>query len=77
MGDMHILATYTGWKDFGGAMAPASIVQTRGGWPFFEVNVTAAKRILPISRRSRLHLHRLQVVPGGPPPGGGGAAHRR
>jgi len=43
MGDMHILATYTGWKDFGGVMAPAKIVQTRGGWPFFEVTVMAAK----------------------------------
>jgi glyoxylase-like metal-dependent hydrolase (beta-lactamase superfamily II) len=43
MGDMHILATYTGWKDFGGVMAPSKIVQTRGGWPFFEVGVTAAK----------------------------------
>ena len=43
MGDMHILATYTGWKDFGGVMAPTKIVQTRGGWPFFEANVTAAK----------------------------------
>jgi glyoxylase-like metal-dependent hydrolase (beta-lactamase superfamily II) len=43
MGDMHILATYSGWKDFGGAMAPTKIVQTRGGWPFFEVNVTTAK----------------------------------
>src|SRR5262249_13159821 len=29
MGDMHILATYTGWKDIGGVMAPAKIVQTR------------------------------------------------
>ena len=43
MGDMHILATYTGWKDFGGVMAPAKIVQTRGGWPFFEADITAAK----------------------------------
>jgi glyoxylase-like metal-dependent hydrolase (beta-lactamase superfamily II) len=43
MGDMHILATYSGWKDFGGVMAPAKIVQTRGGWPFFEVAVTEAK----------------------------------
>jgi glyoxylase-like metal-dependent hydrolase (beta-lactamase superfamily II) len=43
MGDMHILATYTGWKDFGGVMAPSKIVQTRGGWPFFEVEVKAAK----------------------------------
>jgi glyoxylase-like metal-dependent hydrolase (beta-lactamase superfamily II) len=43
MGDMHILATYSGWKDFGGVTAPTKIVQTRGGWPFFEVDVTAAK----------------------------------
>jgi hypothetical protein len=43
MGDMHIVATYTGWKDFGGAMAPSKIVQTRGGWPFFEVDVTGAR----------------------------------
>src|SRR5579871_6773270 len=43
MGDMHILATYSGWKDFGGVIAPSKIVQTRGEWPFFEVTVTAAK----------------------------------
>src|SRR2546427_6860347 len=43
MGDMHILATYTGWKDFGGVMAPSKIVQTRGEWPFFEADVKAAK----------------------------------
>src|SRR5262249_49770062 len=43
MGDMQIVASYTGWKDFGGVMAPSKIVQTRGGWPFFEVNVMAAK----------------------------------
>ena len=43
MGDMHIVATYSGWKDFGGVMAPSKIVQTRGGWPYFEVDVTAAK----------------------------------
>jgi len=43
MGDMHILAVYSGWKDFGGVMAPAKIVQTRGEFPFFEVTVTAAK----------------------------------
>jgi glyoxylase-like metal-dependent hydrolase (beta-lactamase superfamily II) len=43
MGDMHILASYTGWRDFGGTMAPSKIVQTRGGWPFFDVDVTAAK----------------------------------
>jgi glyoxylase-like metal-dependent hydrolase (beta-lactamase superfamily II) len=43
MGDMYVVATYTGWKDFGGIMAPSKIVQTRGGLPFFEVNVTAGQ----------------------------------
>ena len=71
MGDMHILATYSGWKDFGGAMAPTKIVQTRGGFPFFEVDVTAAKANPP-------DLASLAPAPappagrgGGPPPGGG------
>jgi glyoxylase-like metal-dependent hydrolase (beta-lactamase superfamily II) len=43
MGDMHIVATYADWRDFGGFMAPTKIVQTRGGWPFFEVDVTSAR----------------------------------
>jgi glyoxylase-like metal-dependent hydrolase (beta-lactamase superfamily II) len=43
MGDMQIVATYSGWKDFGGAIAPTRIVQTRGGWPFFQADITAAR----------------------------------
>jgi glyoxylase-like metal-dependent hydrolase (beta-lactamase superfamily II) len=68
MGDMHIVATYTGWKDFGGVMAPSKIVQTRGGWPFFEVDVTAAKANPP-------DLATLVPPPAGRRggPGGGGA----
>ena len=66
MGDMHILAVYSGWKDFGGVMAPAKIVQTRGGWPYFEVTVTAAKANPP-------DLATLAVPPPAPPRGGGGA----
>jgi glyoxylase-like metal-dependent hydrolase (beta-lactamase superfamily II) len=65
MGDMHILATYTGWKDFGGVTAPAKIVQTRGGWPFFEVNVTAAKA-------NPADVATLAPAP--PPPAGRGGA---
>jgi len=65
MGDMHILATYTGWKDFGGVMAPAKIVQTRGGWPFFEVEVTAAKANPP-------DVATLAPQPAGGGRGGGG-----
>src|SRR6266478_5882999 len=65
MGDMHILATYAGWKDFGGVMAPSKIVQTRGGWPFFEVNVTAAKANPP---------NVATLVPPPAPAGGRGGA---
>jgi glyoxylase-like metal-dependent hydrolase (beta-lactamase superfamily II) len=65
MGDMHVVATYTGWKDFGGVMAPAKIVQTRGGWPFFEVGVTAAKANPPDA---------ATLVPAPAPQGGRGGA---
>jgi glyoxylase-like metal-dependent hydrolase (beta-lactamase superfamily II) len=67
MGDMHIVATYSGWKDFGGVMAPAKIVQTRGGWPFFEVDVTAAKANPPdLASLAPEPANR----PAGPPGGG-------
>ena len=65
MGDMHIVATYSGWKDFGGVMAPSKIVQTRGGWPFFEVDVTAAKA-------NPSDIATLAPAPAGRGPGGGG-----
>lgn len=66
MGDMHILATYSGWKDFGGVLAPSKIVQTRGGWPFFEVDVTTAKANPP-------DVAALAPAPAGPARRGGGA----
>jgi glyoxylase-like metal-dependent hydrolase (beta-lactamase superfamily II) len=72
MGDMHIVATYSGWKDLGGAMAPAKIVQTRGSLPFFEADVTAA-------RANPTDVATLAPAPappagrgGGPPAGGPG-----
>jgi glyoxylase-like metal-dependent hydrolase (beta-lactamase superfamily II) len=68
MGDMQILATYTGWKDFGGVMAPSKIVQTRGGWPFFEVNVTAAK-----ANPADVATLAPSPAPAGTPGAGGGA----
>jgi glyoxylase-like metal-dependent hydrolase (beta-lactamase superfamily II) len=70
MGDMHIVATYTGWKDFGGAMAPAKIVQTRGGFPFFEVDVTSAK-INPPDVAALVPAPPPAGRGGGPPAGGG------
>ena len=70
MGDMHILAVYSGWKDFGGVVAPAKIVQTRGGWPFFDVTVTAAKGNPP----DVATLIPAPAPPAGKGGGGGGAA---
>jgi len=65
MGDMHILVTYSGWKDFGGVMAPSKIVQTRGGWPYFDADITAA---------SANPADPASLVPPPPPPDGRGAA---
>ena len=65
MGDMHIVADYSGWKDFGGVMAPTKMVQTRGGWPYFDVDVTAAKANPP-------DLATLVPAPAGRGGGGGG-----
>jgi glyoxylase-like metal-dependent hydrolase (beta-lactamase superfamily II) len=63
MGDMHVLAVYSGWKNFGGTMAPTQIVQTRGGWPYFAVTVTAAKANPP---------DLASIAPAPPARGGGG-----
>jgi glyoxylase-like metal-dependent hydrolase (beta-lactamase superfamily II) len=71
MGDMHIVANYTGWKDFGGAMAPAKVVQTRGGLPFFEVDVTAA-RANPADVATLAPAPAPPAGRGGAPPAGGG-----
>ena len=65
MGDMQILAVYSGWKDFGGVKAPAKIMQTRGGFPFFEVDVTAA---------TGNPANAAALVPAPAPAGRGGAA---
>jgi glyoxylase-like metal-dependent hydrolase (beta-lactamase superfamily II) len=72
MGDMHILVTYSGWKDFSGVMAPSKIVQTRGGWPFFEVSVAAA-RGNPADLASLVAPPSPGPARGGGPPAAGGA----
>lgn len=71
MGDMHIVATYSGWRDFNGFKFPTQIVQTRGGWPFFEVDVTDATG----NPANLAALAPQPAPPAGGPPGGppGGA----
>jgi len=66
MGDMHIVATYSDWRDFGGFQVPTMIEQTRGGWPFFAVEVTGAAR-------NPSDLASIAPAPA-PPAGGGGRA---
>jgi glyoxylase-like metal-dependent hydrolase (beta-lactamase superfamily II) len=69
MGDMHIVATYSNWRDFGGASVPTEIVQTRGGWPFFEVDVMAATAN-PANVAALAPAPAPSGGPGGGPPGG-------
>jgi glyoxylase-like metal-dependent hydrolase (beta-lactamase superfamily II) len=69
MGDMHIVANYSGWRDFGGGvLVPTQIEQTRGGWPFFEVDVANARGNPP----NLASLAPQPAPPAGAPPGGGG-----
>jgi glyoxylase-like metal-dependent hydrolase (beta-lactamase superfamily II) len=66
MGDMHIVANYSDWRDFGGGVqVPTKIEQTRGGWPFFEVEVASA-------RANPANLATLAVDTRPPPAAGGG-----
>ena len=67
MGDMHIVAKYSDYRAFGGAVVPTKIVQTRGGWPFFEVDVTNATGNPP----------NLAALAPQPAPPAGGASGRR
>lgn len=64
MGDMHIVANYSDWRSFEGALVPTRIEQTRGGWPFFKVSVTGA-RVNPSDLAS---LATAPPPPANPPP---------
>ena len=73
MGDMHIVATYSGWRDFDGARVPTEIVQTRGGWPFFAAEVSNARGNPQELTTLAPEPPRPAGGPAGPPPGAGGA----
>jgi len=70
MGDMHIVANYSDWRDFGGGvLVPTHIEQTRGGWPFFEVEVTNARGNPPNLAALAPQPAPPAGGPGGPPGG--------
>jgi len=67
LGDMHVEALYSDYKDLGGGLLiPTRMVQKRGGWPFFETMVTSAKA-------NPSDITQLLAAPGGGGRGGGGA----
>ena len=41
VGDMPVVTTYTGYKDFGGVMFPSRIVQTQDGFPSLDINISS------------------------------------
>jgi len=65
---MHIVANYSGYRAFGTAIVPTKIEQTRGGWPFFQVDVTNASG----NPQNLAALAPQPPPPPGGPPGGGG-----
>ena len=43
LGDMLVETTFSDYKDFGGFKFPAHLVQTQGGFPVLDLNITSAK----------------------------------
>jgi glyoxylase-like metal-dependent hydrolase (beta-lactamase superfamily II) len=41
LGDLHVEALYSDYRDIGGLKVPGKIVQKRAGWPTFDASVTA------------------------------------
>lgn len=48
LGDMHVETTYSDYRDFGGFRFPTKMVQKQGGFPVFELTVTAAQANVPL-----------------------------
>jgi glyoxylase-like metal-dependent hydrolase (beta-lactamase superfamily II) len=68
LGDMHVQALYSDYRELGGLMVPARMVQERGGGSIFEVTVTDATANPP-------NVAEL-VTPPPPPAGRGGGPGR-
>src|SRR5262249_31709903 len=64
LGDMLFEASYSDYKDAGGAKFPMHIVQKQGGYPIFDLTVTDVKANAPVT---------IQAAQGRGGGGGGGA----
>jgi glyoxylase-like metal-dependent hydrolase (beta-lactamase superfamily II) len=43
LGDMPVVTTYSGYKDFNGVKFPTTISQKQGGWPVLELTITEVR----------------------------------
>lgn len=48
LGDMHVEATYSDYRDFEGFRFPTKIVQNQGGFPVLDLSITDAKANVPL-----------------------------
>ena len=48
LGDMHVEAIYSDYRDFNGFRFPAKIVQRQGGFPVLDLTITEAKTNVPL-----------------------------
>ena len=62
LGDMSLAASFSDYREFGGLLFPSRIVQTQGGFPVFDLTITAVTPNAPVT---------IDVPQrgGGPPPG--------
>jgi glyoxylase-like metal-dependent hydrolase (beta-lactamase superfamily II) len=48
LGDTDLVATYAGYKDFGGVWFPTKIVVVQGGFPLWELNISSVTPNAPL-----------------------------
>jgi len=65
MGDMHVVALFSDYRDMNGLMVPGTIEQQRGGGGIFGVSVNQAAM-------NPVNIAELAAIPAAPPGGGGG-----
>jgi len=62
LGDMPVVATYSGYKEFHGLKFPTKIVEKQGGYPVFDLTITDANKnvvagVPPRLKRWRHRIH--------------------
>jgi glyoxylase-like metal-dependent hydrolase (beta-lactamase superfamily II) len=64
LGDVAVKTVFSGYKDYGGVKFPSHIVQTQGGHPTLDLNVSDVQPNSPVARALTVPL----PAPAAPPP---------